>query len=168
MSYIYPHNNPEILKLGIRMALYREKKPEINYNQPQDDRVLMHEGEVKNWREQSFIAYLKEPEFKVGEMVYRKSDYKEIIFEGMKSDCSHYYPGQEYNGDINYVRKIGRYTSQDSILIDEKPKIEWQEVEEPEPMLIGETKYHEPTYEPNPKYTQFQEEINKAKILADI
>ena len=68
-GFIEPITDPEILKLGIRMALYREKKPEINYNQPQNDRVLMHEGEVEYWREQSFIAYLKE-EFKNGDIVY--------------------------------------------------------------------------------------------------
>ncbi len=41
----------------------------------------------------------------------------------------------------------------------------WQEVEQPEPMLIGETKYHEPTYEPNPEHTQFQEELKSGVIL---
>jgi len=64
MTYIYPHNDPEILKLGIRMALYGEKKPEDNYVTGYGDPAM------SVWCENSRIAYLKEPEFKVGDTVY--------------------------------------------------------------------------------------------------
>jgi len=72
MNFIYPHSSPEILKLGIRWALYREKKPEQNY--PKDSNYYQSEKieynkKYRQWQ-QSRIAYLKEPEFKVGQVIY--------------------------------------------------------------------------------------------------
>ncbi len=65
MYYIYPHTDSKILKLGIKWALYREKEPEENYTTYTFGQVY---DDIKLWL-QSRIAYLKEPEFKVGEMV---------------------------------------------------------------------------------------------------
>ena len=184
MSYIYPHNNPEILKLGIRMALYGEKKPdhrvvvEHDYLEPYSDTI-------NKWQ-QSFIAYLKKPGWAIDDDAYHESkghykitgvnsDYltvsskykTEIIFA--KHLLSHYYPGQQVES-FKYVREVKSEVFRKDILLE--TITEWQEVEEPtEYVEITSTDDHSislPDLVKNVKYTQFQADIKKAKILAEI
>jgi len=179
-SYIDQHSNHKILKIRIKWALYGEKKPEITQ--------YINSGGIKKrfiakWEEQSRIAYLKEPEFKVGDKVYYMGiparliekdkdqwlvgDYLQktkLQYFRKESDLSHYYPGQQVES-FKYVELIEKISKNYPYLND---KHKWQEAEEPEPMFVGKTKYHEPTYEPNPKYTQFQEDVDKGIILAII
>jgi len=192
--YIYPHNNPEI-RTG-SMALYREKKPkkEDYYHSDMDDNYFsktIYEMDSKNWQ-QSFIAYLKEPEFKVRSWVYSKNTGAHCWVERIennfvwciryslknfgvnrkfkKSDLSHYYPGQEVES-FKYVREV---------LVIEKGhsvrKKEWQEVEKPVEM-IQKSKWEDKaplkllereSVKTNPEYTQFQKKLKSAKILAEI
>ena len=98
MNYIYPITDPEILKLGIKWALYD--------------------------CEQSFIAYLKEPEFKEDNKVYYRGTlyyfvcfiekkYCHIIKDLKGTDpinvllkyVSHYYPGQQVES-FKYVEEV--------------------------------------------------------------
>ena len=126
--YIYPHTDSKILKLGFgSMAGYREKKPEWKdgfFNVGLNERI-------KQWQEQSFIAYLKEPEFteitywKVKELyVIKQFNLREhtfIIGDILKTgsyffqtlsklfkegDLSHYYPGQQVG--CNHENEIQR------------------------------------------------------------
>jgi len=134
------------------MVLYGEKEPD--YNNVYDDTVL---STVK-WQ-QSFIAYLKEPEFKCGDFIYHietrekwfirtpefpnnficdNANSKHVIFKSiLKSDLgdfSHYYPGQEWDGEIKYVRLVKNYNSEADQPHRKSPiyQTEWQEVEEPD------------------------------------
>ena len=180
MYWIEQHTDSKILKLGIKWALYREKKPDKkDYYAIPDDAIkadncfseTIFKMDFENW-EQSRIGYIKEPEFKVGERLYSlrfEKDGESFIYTGNESWIdhnnidklySHYYEGKQVESLIKYVEKINTG--------DEICGYIWQEVEEPEPMLIGETKYHEPTYEPNPEYTQFQADKKQGKILAEI
>jgi len=164
MTYIYPITDPEILKLGIRMALYREKKPEYLttdfYPQPNySSAERQMDNAIIVW-EQSFIAYLKEPEFKEGDIAWHpKKGKREIIKVSLNmkgklliyvgklwyypaSEFSHYYPGQEVES-FKYVRKVHIYNpteiySEESGEMEESlSRYEWQEVEEPaEPKYI--------------------------------
>ncbi len=184
--WIEPHTNPNILKLGIKWALYREKKPDKNN--------YFNKFSISIWEEESRIAYLKEPEltqkqydeFKYKFYVVKDFSYKNTylnikgdvidhklwdysIFVDLlkKGFLSHYYPGQQVES-FKYVRKVEHLQS----AIDYQEGFsEWQEVEEPEEEKINlhslivkgtENKY------PNPKYTQFQADIKQAKILAEI
>jgi len=98
MTYIEPITDPKILKLGIRMALYGEPKPEKSYIIPDPINVseAIYQTDLDKWQK-SRIAYLKEPEFKVGEKVYRKKDGFKItlVKQDLKFDLklfSHYSP----------------------------------------------------------------------------
>jgi len=187
MTYIYPHSNPKILKPGIKFALYREKKPGIEDALPGREKMAeaFIPGLLKLWQ-QTRIAYLKEPEFKVGEQIYSDNwelwqDTRFVITE-IEGDmikcldnsslpsvhrfdkewCSHYYPGQQYDGEIKYVRKLysqsGRW-------------IGWQEVEEPEvyPEYDGiSLDPPEVAYDTTDEWRQFQEDVDKGIILAEI
>ncbi len=120
MNYIYKHKNPEILKLGFgSMALYREKKPEETTRKSFAKEInKINEDWHKSW----FIAYLKEPEFKVGEIAYKNGiKYKITLIKktsesaicmnvgsGLRveinlKDLSHYYLGQEVES-FKYAR----------------------------------------------------------------
>ena len=180
--YIYPITDPEILKLGIRMALYREKK--CTDTNCQDGISVTAFGDYmgkcphcNDWTK-SRIAYIKEPEFKARELVYDKDGRKvritninkgivhyhytdnpqrySIPLDIFKQFNSHYYPGQEVES-FKYVRemeiKMMDYGSKHT------ERLEWQEVEEPI-MRID--------FIIDPKYTKFQEEVNKGEILAEI
>jgi len=193
MTYIEQHSNPEILKLGIKYALYGEKRPdEHDFHRLEDG---MPSFEIEEFREaceqwqQSRIAYLKEPEFKVGEIWYwRVTNMRGQKYNPTSDDFghtkgfeleqieiakrfSHYYPGQQVES-FKYVREMNFYefkkVPDDGSKWNEWKNNKWQEAEEPEPMFVGKTKYHEPTYEPNPKYTQFQEDVERGIILAEI
>ena len=187
MSYIYPHTDSKILKLGFgSMAGYREKKPEWKdgfFNVGLNERI-------KQWQEQSFIAYLKEPEFteitywKVKELyVIKQFNLREhtfIIGDILKTgsyffqtlsklfkegDLSHYYPGQQEES-FKYVK------------YNQRNLVKWQEVEEPEEMISHKKwrifppdSYEDKNeYEmiPNPKYTQFKEELKSGVILLEV
>jgi len=193
MTYIYRHFDLKILKLGIKWALYREKKPE--------EALSIY----KEWHEESRIAYLKEAEFKVGEIIYYKgTPYSLIELVGNKphlqsclmdghdtdtiitnikiKELSHYCPGQEYDGDIKYVREINFYefkkVPDDGSKWNEWKNNKWQELEEPAEYIntynigsgadsIGFPIPHEiENLETNPKHTQFQEDVNEGIILA--
>ncbi len=186
MNFIEPITDPEIVKLGIRWALYREPCPKresffnksgqyyFEYQEKYDDELNRHE--------QSFIVYLKEPGWKVGDDIYwvdkdgklqsgKVKEFREgyIILEDGRGignedniSYSHYYPGQEYDGDIKYVRKKVTHFA-----LGTSSKAEWQEVEEPanpdnlpsipplsqESIDDGWTKWKTLT----PNYTQFKE-----------
>jgi len=169
MTYIYPITDPEIL--GIRMALYESKRPEI-YDIP------------NAWQEHSFIAYLKEPEFTIESVLYdpdgvkilvmNEGNLKLAIAANRMPHCepywSHYYPGQEYDGDIKYVRKVVKsemYIYPEAKVFEIEGTEQWQEVEEPEEQIPG---CSAPPFNwmPNPDYTQFQADKKQAKILAEI
>lgn len=209
MYWIELITDPKILKLGIRMALYREKKPEEDdYFESMPDQF---ESDMIKWREQSRIAYLKEPEFKVGEKVYEISTgayagdvcvvWMDLVITTKgrfkEDEISHYCPGQEYDGDIKYVEEKANCPECNASLNYEKNtefwecpqcleiegnreryhffelNIEWQEVEEPEEEIL-KIDPSDPLGEGikwnhnNPKYTQFQEGINEAKIVAEL
>lgn len=176
MNYIYPHSNPKILKLGIRMALYREKEPD--YNNINDDTVLS----TAKWQ-QSRIAYLKEPEFKDRDVIYHLKTGEELIIDGsihkgFQEECSHYYPGQQVESSFKYVREEEIYDDEFNWPI----KV-WQEVEEPERPSAKDAKINDNEewvlvetaskllVALNKKvklYTQFQADKDKGKILAEI
>jgi len=148
MNYIYPHKNSEILKLGIRMALYREKKPEKSYIIPDPINVseAIYQTDLDKWQ-QSFIAYLKEPEFKGSEKVY----YRE---------------GQQVES-FKYMKHVIDFENIPPMSSEIKGK--WQEVEEP---YKENGKYSDYSIK-NAKtfkedYTQFQEGLKQGKIIAEI
>ncbi len=140
MYWIEPHTDTKILKLGIRWALYREKKPD---HLP----TINHE-----WANKHRIGYLKEQEFKVGDLYYKKGkkkgswnatytigdiDLVEFTQQQLSKLYSHYYPGQE-ESSFKYVRKVetvdktpisDKFNSTTQVL---KYQFEWQEVEQPE------------------------------------
>ena len=175
--YIYPITDPEILRLEIRMALYREPMPDYS---GYDELSKLQSKVLKQWEQQSRIAYLKEPEFKVGDVVYVNGEGKEwelteIHDKGYNlkidtrrtngkmsfriaqlSDLS-YYPGQEYDGEVKYVIeveiKMMDYGSEHT------ERFEWQDVEEP-PM-----NHMSPGQDDTDK---FEEGVNKGEILAEI
>lgn len=180
MTYIEPHNDPKILKLGIRMALYDEPMPAKNISVKGVNFTLL--SRMDYWRKNHRISYLKEPEFVEGEVVYYKNDIggkspmiinrkeEERVwlinkfqtkdsFEGCFDwdEMSHYYPRQEVES-FKYVREKKVLFFRQGIY-----KSEWQEVEEPVKVKgnIGMKK-------PNPEHTKFQAEIKQAKILAEI
>ncbi len=121
MTFIYPITDPEILKLGFGMALYKNRKPEIKQCKAQN---LEYESQVIQWQYQSFITYLKE-EWKEDEWIYYNRKSRILIeFSTLRNwakleddsngqtleiekvplnEIFHYYPGQEYNGGIKYV-----------------------------------------------------------------
>jgi len=177
MNYIYQHTNSKILKLGIRMALYREKKP---------GPVTIMNG-VAHYRrnvfekfEASRIAYLKKPEFKDKDEIYYIKSGEKLIIDGfinkeLQKQCSHYYPGQQVES-FKYVEEVLQNWCQecDKAHVDFKcpecgdstyyvDKLSWQEVEEPVKVKgnIGMKK-------PNQAYTQFKEDVDKGIILAEI
>jgi len=199
--YIEPHNDPGILKLEIRMALYEEKKPDKNDYYPDPDQQYfddaMYNRDLRYWSK-SRIAYLKEPEFKVGDIGHciritehtphwmRKPGIIEevrkdsilINFAGwsgfvLKEDFSHYYPGQEVES-FKYVREVEKVVEGWHPEIDGvKPvihQIEWQEVEEPAeaPNWDEKDKDRETHAKWHLKYTQFQADKKQAEILAEI
>jgi len=97
MYWIELHNDPEMLKLGFGMALYGEPKPEKrNYYVIPNDAIdsvnyfseTIYETDLEKWTEQSFIAYLKEAEFKVGNMVY--TEFDERFFVGVVVHYSYF------------------------------------------------------------------------------
>ncbi len=168
MSYIYPHSNPEI-KTG-SMALYREKKPDNmiadykkitgNYNYKcitcneikiGDKRQHIcfecyEKTALEHWQ-QSFIAYLKEPDFNYGDRIYHQlkgeidhfltvDNFNLLNLPYLREAFSHYCPGQQVES-FKYVRMVQLNPN----------AFEWQEVEE---------------------HTQFQADKKSAKILAEI
>ncbi len=192
MTFIYPHTDPEILKLGIRMALYREKKPgkpegDLSPYNDYDD-YISHEFPL--WQ-QSRIAYLKEQEFKVADEVYKistglKYEFVELQNRGRVKlwdedncmyvianikDLSHYCPGQQYDGEVKYVREVAII---DKVSIPYKSRElkyhkQWQEVEEPNANNIEYYYNNHWDLEKFEKdHTQFQEGVNKGEILAEI
>ncbi len=217
MYWIESITDPKILKLGIRMALYREKKPEkwpflvkeanasdkaTQIEQATDQARKNYERAIKYWQ-QSRIAYLKEPEFKVGETWYfiktgksvrctgTLDEGKTFIYQSIKgtgtiakneveSLFSHYYPGQEWDGEVKYVRA---HCPECNEILDRQVKdwnachecgeahpdsdIKWQEVEEPEELLKTE-RYGKPRYWKNTRYTQFQADKKSGDVLAEI
>lgn len=191
MNWIEQHPDPKILKLGIRMALYREKKPEIPTGNTGAIKEKMDAIEaVANtlmtvWRS-TRLAYLKEPEFKYDDVVFDRecNSYRvgkinndgtitvvginKVIKKTFKeSDLSHYYPGQEVES-FKYVREVLNYQYEGTdVAMNQIPL--WQEVEVPDKeiptqILIGS----EPDidWQPNPEYTQFQADKDKGIILA--
>jgi len=195
--YIYPITDPEILELGIRMALYREKKPTGFSINPDPEDIGELQTDISEWEMTDFIAYLKEPEFKVGNYVYllngenefRYRIYKVIDESFVELECieaeeiktiliskiSHYCLGQEVES-FKYVKKeLKKEVEEDtetSFVIKYTEK--WQEVEEPEETTTIKELSQETFTQlvgskiPNPKYTQFQKEIEQAKILAKL
>jgi len=197
MTYIEPITDPKILKLGIKWALYREKKPDYR-EVVEHDYLEPYNDTVKKWHEQSRIAYPKEPEFKVGDIVYLLKP--KIILEvechsgkiysidklqdiGVQFDnvggvwfnnenqLSHYYSGQEVES-FKYVRKVEHnYTDIDAETPNEyfyhadADLTEWQEVEEPN---VENYLHFSSDRQYKVAVTQFQEDVNKAKILAEI
>ena len=183
MTYIEPITDPEILKLGFgSMALYREKKPAIGNQIHPDlqDKETFDEGLdiVTNWQ-QSFIAYLKEPGFKVGELAYTIDKGQLLEPKLTKTGLyyvknninlfTHYYPGQEWDGDIKYVREVKSEVFRKEMHLE--TFTDWQEVEEPAKYNQPDSFYinsDKPHYNPTSEYTQFQEEIKQGKIIAEI
>ena len=135
MSYIYQHTDSKIIKLGFgSMAGYREKKPDKkDYYAIPDDAIkadnyfseTIFKMDFTNW-EQSRIGYIKEPEWKIGDVVKRNysdsssgymvgnliaikgdtlicfnSPYDEGI---LKKDATHFHPGQQVES-FKYVRE---------------------------------------------------------------
>ena len=175
MTYIYPITDPEILKLGFRMALYREKRP-ID--------ILPAKKEIEALREwqKSRIAYLKEPEFKVGDVFYltRNTDFGGIIEYGRDYNyklITHYKSGQEVES-FKYVREVEYENTLDRRSSALQIYSGWEEVEEPVKMMYskieeaglysdGSTDSHQHA-KFNPIYTQFQEGVKKGEIIAEI
>ncbi len=171
MSYIYPHIDSKIIKLGIKWALYREKKPVD---------ILPAKKEIesiKRWQ-QSRIVYIKEPEFKVGDVVYYEGNkkskgiiYKEWIETWRKLNFkgySHYYEGQQVES-FKYVREVEHEVDWLNKMSPryKKEYSEWQEVEQPEKWEIVCAEVDDGA-SINPKYTQFQEDKKSGVILAEI
>ena len=204
--FIYPHSDPEILKLGIRMALYGEPKPDdedykhdafIERIRKEDYKhvnlIKEYHEEIKLWQK-TRIACLKE-EFKAAEIIIeiaslRKMEVGVICGDGSFAAAyiennksftrtnksfsqdstliSHYCPGQEYDGDVKYLRKV----KTEKVIRYGWNVHEWQEVEEPAEDVIIKSSgekgdiVHDTQWDTNPKYTQFQEGIKKGEILA--
>ena len=196
MYWIDQHTDPKILKLGIKWALYREKKP--------DKKDLTYKKDVfyerdyndvlKWWQEKSFIAYLKEPEWKVGETIYRLTDLmqggKVVLKAGQKctfkyidvigkinikecsgslmpSEFSHYYEGQQVES-FKYVKLLetpSKYLYHGNWY----PATGWEwraGAEEPDHQIESLTRKN--TWETNPKYTQFQKELKSGGIQLEV
>ena len=173
MYWIEPHTDSKILKLGFgSMALYREKKPEKEIKSTKD--VAIGYGQFSKHLK-SFIGYIKEPEWKEGDVVKRNypdstsgymvgnliaikgemlicfnSPYDEGI---LKKDATHFHPGQQVES-FKYVKRVRLET------------FKWQEVEQPEHQIESITRKN--TWETNPKYTQFQEELKSGVILLEV
>ncbi len=173
MYWIEPHNDPKILKLGIRWALYREKKPDRNKK-----KLIFWTFEISEWEEKSRIGYIKEPEWIDNNKVYVKNSGKSseipiTYFASLytedftKENLSHYYEGQQVES-FKYVRKeLKKEVEEDtgtSFVI--KYTEQWQEVEQPEHQIESITRKN--TWETNPKYTQFQEELKSGVILLEV
>ena len=191
-NYIEPITDTKILKLGFgSMALYREKKPKMI--EDCHGSLLLYKCEIGEF-EQSRIAYLKEPEFKAGEVIYWKGE--QYIIESIEgnyailsypknpnidpslfplNELSHYYPGQEYDGEIKYVRKVKLETR----FFNNPPhyiEFEWQEVEEPAEAAPNRKAYTEDEKqlwvddlkEWRNDYNKFQEGVNNGEILGVI
>ncbi len=193
--YIYPITDPKILKLGIRMALYREKKPDLMkkamYSHEDNGEVWVKTPEYNLWQ-QSFIAYLKEPEFKAKDIAYKNGiKYKITLIKktsessicmsvgsGLRveinlKDLSHYYEGQEVES-FKYVRRI-EFEEDEGAVMASIELIEWQEVEQPaeEEKVYIDDEDIEKGYAPdfiftNDEYTQFQEDKKSGVILLEI
>lgn len=199
MKYIYPITDPKILKLGIRWALYREDAPERtdfwvnkNMNDVYYDAQGYLDAEKKHL--ESFIAYLKEPKFKVGDIIdcyfpnnqLAKRDAKivkmlpnsiiRVIIEGQLPSewnqweikySTHHHPGQEVESF--------KYLKEDYLIISERSKLTNTDLaikghhkiwqEVEEPVKV---KGNIGMKKPNPDYTQFQADKKSAKILAEI
>jgi len=169
MYWIEQHSNPKILKLGIKFALYREKKR---------------------------IAYLKGSEFRVGDKVWilelntewlitelnsggrytLKSTGKPgfitsstTLYQIESNECSHYYPGQQAES-FKYVQLQTVVGTRHSKYGDEEQEAEfWQEVEEPykeNGKYLDYSIKNAKTFEE--EYTQFKKAVDKGKILAEI
>jgi len=168
------HSNHKILKLGIKYALYGKPRAEGTTRKSFAKEINKINEE---WHKSWFIAYLKEPPWKAGNTIYNKEGKKFIIkdignreyrllggkyggiykLKYIKENYSHYYPGQQVES-FKYVR------AQFQVPYDGSDKFyEWQKVEEEKEMISdGQHEYC------NPQYTQFQEDVDKGKILAEI
>jgi len=199
MNYNYPITDPKTLKLGIKYALY----PRPKYNKKEWSLYHGTNGEFNKEsferyikaHEQSRIAYLKEREFKVGDVVYYKDKpnhswytklklgkrYNKLSWrfnalDGSKGfgiieeiKITHYYPGQQVESF--------KYVKERLINIDACPLFtEWQEVEEPDNCddLYNATDIDWDGNDRNifledrfnEDLTQFQEDVDEGKILA--
>ena len=175
MNYIYPHSNPKITT-GM-MAGYRKQYPKFINSRDN------HVKTLAEWRDQSFIGYIKEPEFKVDNFVWwhklryrivevakewiRLSDKMSgddgfMITKDMYPDNSHYYEGQE-ESSFKYVREVKIH---DMIAIPPRRDIQWQEVEEPELPLNSDGSLNI-EWHPH-KSAQFQEELKSGAILLEV
>ncbi len=189
MNYIYPITDPEILKLELEWALYDRPKPPEEERDNRDGHFYIDE-----WRKQSRIAYLKEPEFNVAEGCYKIEETGRFVIHSIDkgkvfiyteyrhvdghwvsiNNLSHYYPGQEYDGEVKYVREVNIERLKAKHLNDDVEPL-WQEVEEPEERTIIPGMEKSSCFGPdlgpemtNPDHTQFQEGVNKGEILSEI
>jgi len=193
--YIYPITDPEILELGIRMALYREKKPGKPKGSiyPYSDYDDYFNHEFPMWYEEHFIAYLKEPEFRVGERFYyiehgetnivrptfgyiTKEDIKvkeKNIELGIEETAwlSHYYPGQEVES-FKYVRKIEKPLPEDFWGNNEAVQFDdydYNQALEKWQQQSGWQEVEEPlSWFPKTETIDFQEDKKQGKIIAKI
>ena len=147
MNNLYIHPSPT------QFSLYTTEKPERFKTAAEGVKVNdeFMEKVIKEWRKDSHLAYLQEPEWKVGDKIYDKRGYCVGHFIGFgksgrlktkgygiattishnPNTHSHYCPGQKAKASqVSYVREVFKFKSKPPHYGDLIG--EWQPAPEPE------------------------------------
>jgi len=161
MTY-HAHPSPNsITPFSLYTTEKPEWKPEVQ-GVVQHDIVTPYSHELNEWQTESHLAYLQEPEWKVGDIGYKIKTGQSFIVVGIQNsllhysynlinsilpnfnthsfpailmeNASHFHPGQKIDPKkVSYVRKVGYYN--DEIIMGKTNSVwryKWQPALEPE------------------------------------